>query len=59
MAKILDWFRRLRSPYKSEAQMRRQAIEWVVAVNKGSGKSAGMLKNEVTTLLHFWVLGDG
>lgn len=59
MAKILDWFRWFRSPYKSEAQMRRQAIEWVVKVNEGSGKSAIVIQNEAQILLFYWILGDG
>lgn len=48
---------RLFSEYKSEAQMRRQAIEWVVRLNGGARLDALDVEYQANMLLHYWING--
>lgn len=50
---------RLFSKYKSEAQMRRQAIEWAVRMAEAKGgKSSYEIAKDARWLMKFWLTGE-
>lgn len=54
----MNWLKWLFSKYKSDAQMRRQAIEWVVRMNEGTNKNAWDATQDAQTLLRYWLRGN-